>query len=132
MLDTIIFSTISSFWHRAPFLNRILTKHRRILHPKVTLNLLCFFYHQSINFIWFSLLQCYMIDISTYYITDKYHWIGFTGPKSSTIEDFWQMVWQEDVYVIAMVTNLSEGGTVCLLSTYFVLLLLFFILIDKL
>lgn len=23
------------------------------------------------------------------------------------------MVWQEDVYVIAMVTNLSEGGTVC-------------------
>lgn len=38
------------------------------------------------------------------------NWV--TGPIVSTIEDLWQMVWQEDVYVIAMVTNLSEGGTV--------------------
>lgn len=52
------------------------------------------------------------------------------GPKPNTVGDFWKMVWQEDVLVIAMVTNLTEGEkvqmityTLCQLSLliYFVL-----------
>lgn len=34
------------------------------------------------------------------------------GPKQNTVNDFVQMVWQEDVAVIAMVTNCKEGDTV--------------------
>ena len=30
------------------------------------------------------------------------------GPKKHTIQDFWQMVWQEKVDIIVMVTNLEE------------------------
>ena len=35
------------------------------------------------------------------------------GPKPNTVADFWKMVWQERVSVIAMVTNLTEGEKVC-------------------
>lgn len=35
-----------------------------------------------------------------------------TGPKPKTVGDLWQMVWQENVFVIAMVTNLKEGDKV--------------------
>lgn len=35
-----------------------------------------------------------------------------TGPKNSTIKDFWHMVWQENVTQIVMLTNLMEDGKV--------------------
>ena len=31
------------------------------------------------------------------------------GPLSKTLVDFWQMIWQEKVYTVAMVTNLKEN-----------------------
>lgn len=37
-------------------------------------------------------------------------YIGCQGPLSSTIADFWQMVWQEDSQFIVMLTNTVEGG----------------------
>ena len=33
----------------------------------------------------------------------------FQGPKKTTIGDFWRMVWQEDIRMIAMLTKLEEG-----------------------
>ena len=35
-----------------------------------------------------------------------------TGPQNSTINDFWKMVWQENVTQIVMLTNLMENGKV--------------------
>ena len=34
------------------------------------------------------------------------------GPLPGTVIDFWRLVWQEDVHVIAMVTNIVEHVTV--------------------
>ena len=36
----------------------------------------------------------------------------FQGPLPNTIQDFWQMVWEQEVVVIAMVTLQQEGGKV--------------------
>ena len=34
------------------------------------------------------------------------------GPTSTTIADFWRMVWQENSFTIVMLTNLVELGKV--------------------
>ena len=34
----------------------------------------------------------------------------FVGPLQNTITDFWWLVWQERICVVAMVTNIEEGG----------------------
>lgn len=42
--------------------------------------------------------------------------LRYKGPKGRTINDFWLMVWQENVTQIVMLTNLIEGGKVGLVT----------------
>ncbi|XP_022111477.1 receptor-type tyrosine-protein phosphatase alpha-like isoform X2 [Acanthaster planci] len=45
-------------------------------------------------------------------ILEKDKYIATQGPTSSTVGDFWRMVWQLKVDKIIMLTNLTEGGEV--------------------
>ncbi|KAL6477602.1 hypothetical protein MHYP_G00134370 [Metynnis hypsauchen] len=41
---------------------------------------------------------------------EEWSYIASQGPLSSTCQDFWQMVWEQGVTIIAMVTAEEEGG----------------------
>ena len=36
--------------------------------------------------------------------------LNFVGPLPNTVTDFWWLVWQEQICVVAMVTNIVERG----------------------
>ena len=63
-------------------------------------------------FVWFACVMFMLDNYSNIFFiyTEMLHY--FKGPKPNTIFDFWKMVWQENVYVIVMVTNLKEGRKV--------------------
>nr|XP_022307734.1 uncharacterized protein LOC111113736 [Crassostrea virginica] len=42
----------------------------------------------------------------------KIAYIATQGPKENTVNDFWRMVWQENVSQIIMLTNIMEGGKI--------------------
>ncbi|KAG8199339.1 hypothetical protein JTE90_011805 [Oedothorax gibbosus] len=63
-------------------------------------------------------LQKYKGDPNSDYINASYvdsykkgtRYICSQGPLDSTLEDFWRMIWQEDVNVIGMLANIIENG----------------------
>lgn len=45
---------------------------------------------------------------------EEWNYISAQGPLPNTCQDFWQMVWEQGVTIIAMVT----AEEVCILDTY--------------
>ncbi|XP_042879295.1 uncharacterized protein LOC122257853 [Penaeus japonicus] len=42
--------------------------------------------------------------------TQKKRFIATQGPKETTKQDFWRMIWEKNVYVVVMVTSCIEGA----------------------
>ncbi|KAG9342665.1 hypothetical protein JZ751_016102 [Albula glossodonta] len=49
------------------------------------------------------------------YLGDEKTYIATQGPMINTVNDFWQMTWQEDCPVIVMITKLKEKNEKCVL-----------------
>uniref|UniRef100_A0A8D0CEC2 protein-tyrosine-phosphatase n=1 Tax=Scleropages formosus TaxID=113540 RepID=A0A8D0CEC2_SCLFO len=49
------------------------------------------------------------------YLGDEKTYIATQGPMINTVNDFWQMAWQEDCPVIVMITKLKEKNEKCVL-----------------
>ncbi|CAN0169862.1 unnamed protein product [Lampetra fluviatilis] len=50
----------------------------------------------------------YSLEFEGYSRTREY--IATQGPKEDTVADLWQMVWEQNVYTIVMLTGVMEGG----------------------
>ncbi|CAF3767078.1 unnamed protein product [Rotaria magnacalcarata] len=46
------------------------------------------------------------------YNNEENAYIFTQGPLQSTVKDFWRMIWQENISIIVMTTNIREAGTV--------------------
>lgn len=59
--------------------------------------------------IWYKLVKLVLHYVALFFLFKYYE---ISGPLDHTINDFWRMVWQENVPVIVMVTELVENGKV--------------------
>lgn len=47
-------------------------------------------------------------------LKSKLLFCGSSGPKPTTVKDFWRMIWQENIHTIVMLTGIIEGKKVSL------------------
>ena len=58
-----------------------------------------------------NLLSFYLLYVKSEESFSKVY-LATQGPLPNTVNDFWQMVWQEESQIILMITHLEEKGRV--------------------
>ena len=54
----------------------------------------------------------YLIFLHLQDFNSKREFIAAQGPLPSTKDNFWRMIWEQNVYIIVMLTNCFERGRV--------------------
>ncbi len=58
-----------------------------------------------------KLIYSLKVQFKNYFLLFKKLKIFILGPLQTTVKDFWRMVWQENIVIIVMTTNIREAGT---------------------
>jgi len=80
---------------------------------QIELKMVQYFEHQSIFFYFVNFLVCGFLSKSASYLKGyncEKEFIATQGPRPTSKDDFWRMVWQENCRNIVMLTLLKEHG----------------------